>query len=968
MNHSLFAFDDTAEISEEKVAEEKADKAKTDESQQNGLSNHSETDFNGDTKTFRSENVKSAELTTVEESSKEALSKEDRELFRMRRKRLRKEIRKANGYPSFTSLLAINLDLSDDDEENYDYNTMTESSEPEPKVIKIDVDERLRLNETTKVEVPHSYLARQEVEVTPMDEGFYEGVISPVALPEDSLYLSEIHYLIRANLEFFSATKAEAGFSHGGRRGNIVRGKVGIRCIHCARAATLLEEASGQTHSLDGRRTKLLPPGAVSYPLNIAGLYSLLSQKPFLHFETCPNVPDSAKLELLHYTKNTSNTPKARSTERRIPVSQYYILAAKRLGLVDVEDGIRFGRDLSLEPLPLEVVRAQSPLVDTRKEQGTINEPRISADEESERVLAETVAEKDDPDVLLTRSSDKVYVSDFIFLTMRQMAICNAIPMDLTSRGKKTKVMRIGYAGFCCRHCMASTDENFVRDFSCRSFSSAPDNLTSAISNAFVSHLTKCRNVPIRLKKALTAYKRIHQRQMAQLPYGSQRRLFHEIWSRLRHADKTEDEMKAIIDSLPKYPTAPTLTESTQDQDDILQLDSPNEFRVSEIDERDKCRRPENFPISDDLEVQAILKQFEAHWDPKENDFMILPIDLHLISDYVFLTMRQLKLVYPEHFEVKRSRKIALSIIPGISCAHCEGKGLMISPSGRSFPSAPDNFASALNSSLYNHMQVCPYIPINLKRALSVVRKIHSSQCSSLKFGSQRRYFNILYDRLLQINKDDHLPLQRKCSPCDSGLISGGTSFERSQKLGFIRIPSAAGDTFICKKCSFVPFHFRVENSVIQDPLQLTAAETHHRNCTGDDLDFSALQKICCEFSSCLDVEPASLLQLEDFQRMVKIVLGNDEAANSLLVALISTIGNQLIDTNTINTLRKSWTERSGANYVQIAEVFATLVRRHFPGASPNLQNYSRLVDFLSLLNPGIITSKMTDDIKAHKE
>jgi hypothetical protein len=155
------------------------------------------------------------------------------------------------------------------------------------------------------------------------------------------------------------------------------------------------------------------------------------------------------------------------------------------------------------------------------------------------------------------------------------MAICHAVPSDFATRGKKTKLMRLGYAGFCCRHCMEPDGAPpYITDFSCRSFSSAADNMSSAISNSFTSHLQKCYKTPLRIKKALTAYKRIHQRHMAQLPYGSQRRLIHELWARLRAADLPEqvevdaEQVDATEDEHDATATAMTTATKTPQQDD----------------------------------------------------------------------------------------------------------------------------------------------------------------------------------------------------------------------------------------------------------------------------------------------------------------------------------------------------------------------------------------------------------------
>ena len=267
------------------------------------------------------------------------------------------------------------------------------------------------------------------------------------------------------------------------------------------------------------------------------------------------------------------------------------------------------------------------------------------------------------------------------------MAICHAVPSDFTTRGKKTKLMRVGFAGFCCRHCMEPDGAPpYIMDYSCRSFSSAADNLSSAMTNSFMTHLQKCHAVPTRIKKALVAYKRLHQRQMATLPYGSQRRLIHELWLRLRASDVSEEEMQERIKKFPvPVPSNPHLDNTPRNNSTVQETKPVDTTVVSASSERveDSSFRGSNFPASSDLETLAVLKQAEDSWDPTENNNLILPADRHLVSDYVFLTMRQLKAAFPDAGDSLRRHNTGL---PGICCIHCFGKPQVASPSGRSFP------------------------------------------------------------------------------------------------------------------------------------------------------------------------------------------------------------------------------------------------------------------------------------------
>jgi hypothetical protein len=539
-----------------------------------------------------------ASLLPIGMSMSRSFDSQDRkEQRRHKRRKLTRYIKKqkTKGFPSFVDMLAIDYDEATSSESEQEKEDVGLDKGQRPKLVRIDVDVHLGLarpspekSQAARVPGATSSLSSTAISTTtttttttyniidtaanPVDEGWYEGSVTMLMTPDDAQYLSDLQQLIRANLELFSATQFDAAISQAGRRTPTVRGKVGVRCRHCAKVATeglsLLsakkdgpdEIASASSHSSSSlyNGKQIWPAGAISYPVNIAGLHSVCSQKPQLHFEQCPNLPWETRAQFKNLTQGggTGTPRRTRRSEGGIPTSLYYAITAKRIGLVDVKDGIRFGRDLALEPLPFEAIKAQmeSEMQLTMRSSSSFHtskitaEPRMTADEESERVLAEALTEGDDPSKFPARSADKSLVTDYFFLAIRQMAICHVVPSDFSTRGKKTKLMRLGYAGFCCRHCMEPDGAPpYITDFSCRSFSSAADNLSSAISNSFISHLQKCYKTPIRIKKALTAYKRIHQRQMAQLAYGSQRRLIHELWARLRAADLPEDAQESAV-------------------------------------------------------------------------------------------------------------------------------------------------------------------------------------------------------------------------------------------------------------------------------------------------------------------------------------------------------------------------------------------------------------------------------------
>ncbi|KAL7580065.1 hypothetical protein ACA910_005050 [Epithemia clementina (nom. ined.)] len=831
--------------------------------------------------------------------------------------------------------------------------------------------------------------------LSPKEEGYYEGCL-PMTMAEDKLYLTDLQCWVRQNLELFSATAQDVFHSaYGGRRSSVVRGKIGVRCIHCANAAAKLAEDKLVT-TQDGPESSTStefsttipssmnrfhwPTAALSYPFNMNGLYSACTQKPHLHFNHCPYLPEEEKAQLKLLTDDTTDRPSKR-VRGGVPGAMYYTIAAKRIGLIEIGDGMRFGRDLSLDPLPFETILAQ--VQDEKRENVSaatstelVAQPVLSAsaatmaptqmthlvgDEASEQVLAEAIAEPDDPSKLLARSGDKSLVSDFIFLTIRQMAICHAVPVDFATRGKKTKLMRVGFAGFCCRHC-SSLEGVTTADYTCRSFCSAPDNLSSAISNSFSSHLSKCPRVPPRIKKALVAYRRIHQRQMSQVPYGSQRRLFHELWTRLRAADKAEAEMEKILSTMKPPPTAAEpdkLPYDVSSPDRVGSVSSstpavaplppfPSEIPSSATP--DVIERGAEFPISSHRETVSMIQKHADNWDPKTNDNLIVPEDRNLVSDYVFLTMRQLKATLPTSSDSVRIRRgVPINpTVPGVCCIHCAEQPIAVVPSGRSFPSAPDNFASALNTSLYNHMQACPFIHDDLKRALADVRKLHSAQCAAIKFGSQRRYFNRLFDRLQRFQQ-----VKGEGPSPRSALVDLASEVADA---GFLQLPDrTTGCLFVCRRCNMVPIQFRSPGSFYSERPSVALARDHKSRCAGGRLDLRLAAETIRAAASSLKIDPVALISSGAFQAVLRHVIG---IGNELFDVLSQGILAILENGNKAPTCTERadlWRKFSSApiDVVDVKKAFGEFTSG-LGYDSANIEDYPEIAAFLLMVAPSV--------------
>lgn len=639
----------------------------------------------------------------------------EKEWRRKRKRQLQKQLET----PSFVAILEGPIEIDEDEQEQ----EQVKQEHEDVKITKIviNVDEYLQLGDSKSILPPSAVMSRSSlppsasgmpipapssilsaspvistsssqlpIDPDPKEEGYYEGV-KLMAMPEDSIYLSDMQQWIRLNLEFFSATAMDSQMSQSGRRQRTVRGKVGVRCVHCARVCLPKFESKLHTTAI---KYEQWPPGSVSYPATMDGLYSSCSQRPQLHFKTCPHISAAMRIQGAQWLGDTEDASVASGRKRKrcregISALMYYHIACERIGLVETPGGLRFTRDLNLEPLPLEQAKHKIEetkpdlLVKPRQRQtsmapmaatssstlpsGVKMEKQPCSNEECQQVLDEALQEEDDLSVRLACKVDHEMVSDYTFLAIKQMALCHASPLDFVSRGKKTKMMRLGFAGFCCRHC----DEKGNVTHACRSYSSAPDNLASAISNSFVLHLAKCPHTPDKVKAALSVLKKIHSRQMQQLPYGSQRKCFMDLWRRMRAADKIVEGQE--------NPTAEQIAEASQEAGISMSSALPDSVRSTSvettIESNRQNARSEGFPVSSNENTLAVLKQAEEDWDPtKDNDGLMDKDDRFLVSDYVFLTMRQLDLALPTMADFRGNRRTnpqRMAGTPEIFLQHC---------------------------------------------------------------------------------------------------------------------------------------------------------------------------------------------------------------------------------------------------------------------------------------------------------
>jgi hypothetical protein len=155
-----------------------------------------------------------------------------------------------------------------------------------------------------------------------------------LAQPEDNLKLSEHQVQLRHQIEAFQATDDDISTHTRGRNKPIVLGQVGIRCRHCS-------------HMPVCRRKK----GSTYFPATLLGLYQAAQNMSTTHMQCglCTEMPEAIKVQFTSLL-----TSKVASSGAGRP---YWAQSAKKLGLVDTEDGIFCSWDL---PAGVRVIRDDS--------------------------------------------------------------------------------------------------------------------------------------------------------------------------------------------------------------------------------------------------------------------------------------------------------------------------------------------------------------------------------------------------------------------------------------------------------------------------------------------------------------------------------------------------------------------------------------------------------------------------------
>ena len=125
--------------------------------------------------------------------------------------------------------------------------------------------------------------------------------------------------------------------------------------------------------------------------------------------------------------------------------------------------------------------------------------------------------------------NDKPLISDYLYLTLEQMAPCNLMEADRVGCYKNRE---IGFPGLACRHCVGQAGSG-------RYFPASEASLSqTTTSQTIMNHVRNCRRCPIEIRENLEIMKRNRLgpdgKRSDKPKHGGRKVFFHRLWCRIQ--------------------------------------------------------------------------------------------------------------------------------------------------------------------------------------------------------------------------------------------------------------------------------------------------------------------------------------------------------------------------------------------------------------------------------------------------
>jgi len=157
-----------------------------------------------------------------------------------------------------------------------------------------------------------------------------------LSMPGDKDSLSDRQCYVRSHFfDIFTASALDVATRHSKGAQKLYIGQIGLRCTHC-------------THLASKDRTER----AICYPSSISRIYQTIADMQRFHFESCSAIPEDMKQT---YKSLKTTRPRGVGSPQ-----EYWIMSARKLGLIDTPQGIRLAS--CVKKFQMNLVNHTSPL------------------------------------------------------------------------------------------------------------------------------------------------------------------------------------------------------------------------------------------------------------------------------------------------------------------------------------------------------------------------------------------------------------------------------------------------------------------------------------------------------------------------------------------------------------------------------------------------------------------------------
>jgi hypothetical protein len=431
------------------------------------------------------------------------------------------------------------------------------------------------------------------------------------------------------------------------------------------------------------------------------------------HFLHCKFVPTALKERLTEL--------KAINTRSTGTTMQYFIRAAKSLGMVDGPSGVRLLEEASsvengtrdappsneVIPCPASIPNNQPAsndgLIDARGTprsiDSTASEDAGSGhfDASSSDNVSTSAPEEQAGNVSafagkipLALTEDKMSLSPLRCFLREQVCAFSATEEDIAVRTPTTFSVSIGQVGIGCIHCLHQPAKLRSNRAVCFPFSIS--RIYQSVADIQRFHLGECKMLPAEVRDKFIELQNASSK-------GSKGLATRQYWVTSAKKIGLVDTVKGI-----RFGRDPTVPATPAVSLDILAQVASNVTTAS---------RP-----------------------------LVLPSDKPYIAEFLYVVMDQLQACrFTEADRNKRRLKDVGCI--GVECKHCAGQ-----VESRKFFWSSVNAVESNFVSVHTHMMECRMIPPEMKEKLSELKKLRKEQTAALKTGSQKAFFSRVWSRL----------------------------------------------------------------------------------------------------------------------------------------------------------------------------------------------------------------------------